>query len=475
MKFEKNRNSKKYFLCGLIMVVVLTITVTFITSKANYRMTASIPLTEGKVTASPYDINIVALYLDNVEQDSNTIIPSGYKINEENSYCYKGTNKNNKDSNARVYTDELGNHSFSGISKSSKCILYLEKNPENAKTMSELLNTHYKYKSKRTSENKDFNVPYEETTYGMIFEAEDDDGITYYFAGNPLDNWVEFGGYYWRIIRINGDGSIRLIYQGRTQDENGNKLEPQLTGTETQIGTSKFNEKNDDNAYVGYMYGTASSSTYEETHENKNNSAVKQYLDNWFSNSNIKQGTSYYNKIDINASFCNDRSAYTDWAGTNAGGGTGTTKTYYGAYPRIAPERGELTSSTATVTPTLKCANSKDLYTVSTSNKGNRDLIYPIGLITADEVSYAGMIYGTANELTGTYLYTNTTYWTMTPTYNNSDNDHLDAREFMVYRLKYFTNNKVDVSYGVRPVINLRSDVTFTGNGTISNPYKVVD
>ncbi|MCM1053851.1 MAG: hypothetical protein NC483_07765, partial [Ruminococcus sp.] len=72
MKIEKLRknNSKRYFLCGLITVVILTITVTFIGSKANYRMTASIPLTEGKVVSSPYDINIVALYLDNVEQDS---------------------------------------------------------------------------------------------------------------------------------------------------------------------------------------------------------------------------------------------------------------------------------------------------------------------------------------------------------------------------------------------------------------------
>ncbi|MCM1053148.1 MAG: hypothetical protein NC483_04160, partial [Ruminococcus sp.] len=67
MKFERNKNSKKYFLYGLISVVVLTITVTFIGSKANYRMTASIPLTEGKVVSSPYDINVMAIYIDGVE------------------------------------------------------------------------------------------------------------------------------------------------------------------------------------------------------------------------------------------------------------------------------------------------------------------------------------------------------------------------------------------------------------------------
>ncbi|MCM1052891.1 MAG: hypothetical protein NC483_02820, partial [Ruminococcus sp.] len=464
MKIEKLRknNSKKYFLYGLISVVVLTITVTFITSKANYRMTASIPLTEGKVTASPYDINIVALYLDNVEQDSNTIIPSGYKINEENSYCYKGTNKNNKDSNARVYTDELGNHSFSGISKSSKCILYLEKNPENAKTMSELLNTHYKYKSKRTSENKDFNVPYGETTYGMIFEAEDDDGTTYYFAGNPLDNWVEFGGYYWRIIRINGDGSIRLIYQG---------TEPNETGVGTQItvedkNTFTFNDEYNDNKYVGYIL------------ENDINIPSNAYmeLNSWFASSNIKQGSQYFDKIEQNAGFCGDRTPSTTDIPTlinglnigNGSGGIGTVTTYYGAHLRLRPGGNNPTVSSAVVTPILSCSNNSDLYTYLESNKGNKKLANPVGMITADEVACAGMVFGASSI--GNFLDTDQHYWTISPFWYND----VGANVFIVYGSGFLQSNSVPNAYGIRPVINIRSDTEFTGEGTKFNPYKVV-
>ncbi|MCM1053000.1 MAG: hypothetical protein NC483_03400 [Ruminococcus sp.] len=484
MKIEKLRNKsfKKYFLCGLIMVVLLTVTITFITSKANYRMTASIPLTEGKVIASPYDINIVALYLDNVEQDSNTLIPSGYKINESQSYCYKGTNKNNKDSNAKLYTNILGEHVFTSVSKSSKCILYLDKNTENSRTMTELLNTHYKYKSKRTIENKDFNVPYGETTYGMIFEAEDDDGISYYFAGNPLDNWVEFGGYYWRIIRINGDGSIRIIYQGRTQDENGNRLEPQITGEETQIKINDFNEKADDNAYVGFMYGTPNSSTYKATHDNINDSTVKKALDNWFINSNLKVGTPNIKKIDLNAGFCGDRTPTTTSNpivvnGINTGngsGGAGTTHTGYGAYVRLRPNGISPTPTSTAVTPTLKCGNNNDLYTYSTSNKGNKKLSTPVGMITADEASYAGLAY--IESSTSNYLSTNQNYWTISPF--NFESIENKARMFRIDASGCLGDGAVNWNLQtvrhIRPVINLRADVEFTGDGTQSNPLKVV-
>ena len=51
-------------------------------------------------------------------------------------------------------------------------------------------------------------------TNSGLYKAEDDDGGSFYFRGNVSNNWVEFGGFYWRIVRINGDGSIRLLYSG---------------------------------------------------------------------------------------------------------------------------------------------------------------------------------------------------------------------------------------------------------------------
>ena len=85
----------------------------------------------------------------------------------------------------------------------------------------------------------------EDTTTGVIYKAQDDWGDTYYFAGNPTDNWVKFANFYWRIIRINGDGSIRMIYQGTSAN---------TTGTGTQLQTNVFNSSYNRSEYVGYMY-----------------------------------------------------------------------------------------------------------------------------------------------------------------------------------------------------------------------------
>ncbi|MCM1052401.1 MAG: hypothetical protein NC483_00265 [Ruminococcus sp.] len=487
MKIEKLRknNSKKHFLYGLIMVVVLTITITFITSKANYRMTASIPLTEGKVVSSSYDINVMAMYINDgsgyVELAKTNTIPTGYTINKENTYCCKGSNckKENKDTNAILETIG-GIHTFRGISKGDKCFIYLDKDISTAKTMSELLATHYIGRYTRTSKNKDFNISFNETTIGVIYEGEDDNGTTYYFAGNPLDNWIEFGGYYWRIIRVNGDGSIRIIYQGRTQDENGNKLEPQTTGEETQIGKSAFNEKDNDNAYVGFMYGTPNSTTYEATHENKNSSTIKQELDKWFNNSNIKEGTDYFNKIDFNAGFCSDKtpsSTYTSTIidGVNIGNGysgIGTSKTYYASHIKMIPNTpggNAPTINSTSVTPTFSCSNiNNDLFTYKKATNGNKKLDNPVGLITADEISYAGMVY--ALNSNKNYLDTDQNYWAISPGYYEADK----ARTFCVLLDGYLWYTYTSNSLGIRPVINLRSDTLFTGDGTISNPFKVV-
>ncbi|MCM1053487.1 MAG: hypothetical protein NC483_05900 [Ruminococcus sp.] len=464
MKIEKlrNKNSKRYFLCGLIMVVVLTITVTFIGSKANYRMSASIPLTEGKVTANPYDINVVALYLDNVEQPKDTPIPiSGYIINENDSFCCKGSNckKEDKDTNVTLRTF-AGLHIFRGISKRDKCFLYFDKiDSSNAVTMSNLLENYYTDKRVRTSENKDFNIPFEDATIKTIFTAQDDDGTSYYFAGNPLDNWVEFGGYYWRIIRVNGDGSIRMIYQG---------TEPNEKGIETQIGIGSFNNLRDNNRYVGFLYGNDG-----ELRGLTNKSTIYELLTNWFETSNINKNSKYFDKLNLDAGFCGDRTPYNGSNPDTAtiSGGTGTILTRYGSLVRLRPSDKDVTKDTQPVMPTFSCTNNNDLYTYTNSNKGNKALENPVGLITADEASYAGMIsdYNNTSRTVANYLCTEQSYWTISPSaypyadvYQITSNGAIDG---------YFS---VNYSRGIRPVINLRSDATFTGNGTISNPYKVI-
>ena len=63
-------------------------------------------------------------------------------------------------------------------------------------------------------ENGNVFVSSAETRNGYLCSAPDDYGVSYYYRGNVENNWVKFGGYYWRILRINGDGSIRMLYAG---------------------------------------------------------------------------------------------------------------------------------------------------------------------------------------------------------------------------------------------------------------------
>ncbi|MCM1052501.1 MAG: hypothetical protein NC483_00770 [Ruminococcus sp.] len=461
MKIEKLRNSKKYFLCGLILVVVLMVTITFITSKAEYRMTASIPLNEGKVTASPYDIKVIAMYVNNgdgnyQELNDEVFMPDAslYNINEEKSFCYK-TKSTEHDDNIRLYT-ENGNHVIKNLSKKDKCTIFFDKKV--ARTMSEILDDYYIYKKIRKSGT--FNQVISGETSKVIYIGEDDDGITYYFAGNPTDNWFKFGDYYWRIIRINGDGSIRMIYHGST---------PAKTGNTTHIGGTSFNITNSDSAYIGLMYGeTGLKSTdvnaYERAHANTNKSVILQLLYDWFKNTSGLNSEQYFDKIDKNAGFCGDRTPSTDKTFVNNEGGISPAYTYYGAYIRL--KFNDKTSEL--ISPSFKCPNkANDLYTYKGASQGNSVLEYPIGLITLDEVAYAGLHYS-MSAVQNNYLTVNQHYWTMTPLYSE-----WAAWLGYVNWTGYYDNSDAGSSNRVRPVINIRSDVKLSGNGTQSNPYVI--
>ena len=131
------------------------------------------------------------------------------------------------------------------------------------------------------NEDGTLNVTSAESENSLLCSAPDNYGTSYYYRGNVTNNYVKFDNFYWRIVRINGDGSIRLTYDGTMAHENGEASDDRI------IGTSPFNENYNDNAYVGYMYGTPNSSTYEETHANINDSTIKKYIDLWYEN-NIK-------------------------------------------------------------------------------------------------------------------------------------------------------------------------------------------
>ena len=294
-----------------------------------------------------------------------------------------------------------------------------------------------------------------ETTNG-IYEAEDDLGTSYYFRGAVENNYVKFAGYYWRIIRINGDGTIRMIYDGTSAHSNGE------SSTDRQVSTTKFNASYNDNAYVGYMYGTPGSSTYEDTHANTNSSTIKTANDNWYKTNIVDKN---YSQYVADAIYCNDRQVVSVSSFGYTGNGTGSQQTAYGLYSRIEFSSEGMPTN---YNPTLKCTQANDKFT-TTSSLGNANLIYPVGLLTIDEANMAGGDIINSSDNYSYYLYNGQYYWTISPNNFNSG----DSRVWYVNSSGNLFAGIVDASLGLRPVISLKSDTTFSGNGSMSQPFEI--
>ena len=291
----------------------------------------------------------------------------------------------------------------------------------------------------------------------------------YYYRGDAdkVNNNIIFNNICWKIIRTTETGGIKIIYNGTPTD---GKCETQ-TGTSTQIGTSKFNASRDDNAYVGYMYGTAGSDNYEATHANINESEIKIYIDNWYDQNFDSITTS---KLEDTA-FCNDRTtkAYDEntigYGGYSTYGdlGYGTNATFYGATHRASYYSNN-------PNPSLVCQNNNDKFTVDSKN-GNGKSKNPVGLITLDEVVLAGFNTHSSNtndfENTTNYLYTSSFYWTFSPTHMNVDGAAVVGA---IHNDGYIGGSSVYYARGVRPVVSLISGTLVTGEGTSTNPYVVL-
>ena len=286
-----------------------------------------------------------------------------------------------------------------------------------------------------------------------LYTSTENSKTVYYFAGNATDNWVKFGknasnqDLYWRIIRTNHDGSVRLLYHGTS-----------TTATDAVINTSTaFNTTDNDPMYVGYMYGTSGSLVNNRT--NTNNSTIKGVIDTWYA----KNMTSYTKYLSTTAVYCNDRS------NPKGGYNTGKTRFNYGTMTRLSTNR----------IPTFDCAATEDKFTVDTST-GNGKLTYPIALMTADEVNFAGGVYAATNAPTWYYYNSakgsstgKTEWWLLSPSYWDGGN----ARVFFVVGSSspgYLNISDARGTRGVRPVLSLKSCIKYsTGDGSASDPYTI--
>ena len=299
-------------------------------------------------------------------------------------------------------------------------------------------------KTTRPGARTDFSTVLTTDNTNTLYTSTEDSKTVYYFAGNAKDNWVKFGknasnqDLYWRIIRTNSDGGVRLLYHGTS-----------TTATDAYIGKSEFNSSYNNIAYVSYMYGNLGS--VANARENTTNSTIKTIIDNWYKDN---LNTNYGKYLSTTAVYCNDRS-------------TSDNKNF-GAYTRLITNK----------TPSYDCAATEDKFTVDKST-GNGKLTYPIALMTADEVSFAGGLWWKKAE---TWYYYNsangsstdsTWWWSLSPGNWYSSR----ANVFNVYgsgnpgRLDNFN---VGSTGGVRPAISLKSCTLWTsGNGAPETPYEI--
>ena len=424
---------------------------------------------------------------DYIKSNSKDIPKGDYVLNRDKSYC-----KNN--GKIGDYDSVLGKVSFSFIGTDS-CFLYFDYDSEPKGYEKILLDNGNGAttvdEAKVYIEGKgipDFSAT--ATTNEGMYAKEDDYTATtgmksYYFRGAVNNNWVKFGkengkDIYWRIIRINGDGSIRMIYSGTTAPIESTKVV--MTGTGTQItvdstNTFKFNSRVNKAEYVGYQYieeqqhgygecnGTSASCTVNEN--TVYNSTIKQVIDKWYAGTTLEKDAATKELVSQDQIFCNDRSASTSavvYSSTNyttltSWNSVGTTY-YYGAYGRLDKSKS----------PILTCPTANDKFTSKKSSIGNKALTYPVGLITADEVAMAGGVKGTSNN--SYYLYTNQNYWSGSPSGSNGRLSAI-ASGFDVDSSGYVSSARVDNTYGPRPVVSLSSKAKLLGNGTWNNVYRV--
>ena len=272
----------------------------------------------------------------------------------------------------------------------------------------------------------------ENRTNGIYMTKDTDSGIpVYYYRGN-VDNKIIFANFCWRIVRTTETGGVKLIYDGKPSNGQCNSA-----GANSQITISAFNSASNDAKYVGYMYGSSIDDTVNTT-----DSTIKTAIDNWYK-TNM---TSYTSKLEDTV-FCNDRS-YT----------MNGSYLYFGAYARLGVNK----------TPTLKCQNTRDKFTTETIN-GNGNLTYPVGLITADEIAFAGGLLQKDNQF---YLGSGMWYYSMSPydfTGTIDDELYLSSNGTL-----FGSNGNVSDSGGTRPVISIKPETIISGgSGTTTDPFIV--
>ena len=334
--------------------------------------------------------------------------------------------------------------------------LFITEGTEEPTLLSQILadNPTRSTRSNNNNGTNDFATPLTATTTGTLFTStESITGITdtpkevYYYAGNTTNNWVKFANIYWRIIRTNHDSSIRLLYVGTSHDT-----------TYGYIGTSRFNTSYDSPKYVGYKYGEDTS--LDTIRNNTTDSTIKTFIDTWYQN-NLTDYTKY---LSTSAVYCNDRSE-----------GTGQTYSASSKF-NFAPYYRMDYSTGAKANPSYNCSDIRDAFSVdNTSAK----LDYPVSLMTADEIAFAGGVAFKTMSTPYAWFISNSAgtkastweWWSLSPSFWY--NGYAYMWRWTSIDAYLGVDNAGVYSY-VRPALSLKSCVKYSsGDGSASDPYTI--
>ena len=358
------------------------------------------------------------------------IVSTGLNANEEKSY------------DLRIWMDSAVT-TEQGLNKNWSGKIVVVSNASNKPTFAETILANNEVKTPISTPG----VAVSTNEEALLASTEDDYGKSYYFRGAVTNNYVEFANKCWRIVRVGGDGSVKIILHNDNKagaanpcDAANNSASAAFARYSGETYESAFNTNKEDNAYIGFKYGTPGSNTYEATHANTNNSTILTNLETWYTN-NLKT----YESVIADTVWCNDKSV-------SSGLGYGTNDTDYGATQRLVSTNG----SAGGTGPSLKC------------NGELSKITSKVGLITADELAYAGYAYRLKNSTT--YLQENATdnWWcSLSPVFFSSNVDVWDVNDSR----GSFGFVGVGFAIGVRPSISLKSTTNVTGEGTSSSPF----
>lgn len=378
---------------------------------------------------------------------------------------------------------QAGNKNFQG-----KIVVYakaikdtcLEKpadivNATSGTILSKLNSDRYCYKDPITTPGKQLSTEKED----ILASTTDDYGTSYYFRGNVGNNYVVFANMCWRIVRITGNDGNSGDYNNATKlilhNYNPNNLAnpcnqirrtyamARYSGTSYEIA---FNTNNTYNAYIGYMYGTPNGGSYEAEHANTKDSQILAKLKLWY-DAKLRSYDAYL----ADTVWCNDKRLGV------SGTGYGNTSTRYRGFDRVYPS-----SAVTNAAPSLACGESAadnhiSKFTAQETTYGNGLLktetngqptkYYPIGLLTGDEADFAGYIYNSVANYNYLMENTHSVWLLMTPANGSGSSTIMDINA------NKLTTAYTKTTYGVRPMISLKSNVEVTGTGTSIDPYVV--